>query len=42
MASELVKLYQIDILTELPPVLSSSVAGLNLLVTIIIELIKRK
>lgn len=41
-AAELVKLSQTDIVTELPPILSSSVASFNLLVTIIIELIKRK
>jgi hypothetical protein len=33
-ASELVKLSQIDIITELPPILSSFVASINLLVTI--------
>ena len=41
-ASELVKLSQVDIITELPPILSSSVASITLLVTIITALNPRK
>ena len=41
-ASKLVKLSQVDINTELPPILSSSVASITLLVTIITALNPRK